>query len=36
LYGSKQEGTRGPIVSPGIGGVSGAWERVLHWFKGEF
>jgi len=36
LYGSKQEGSRSPATAPGIGGVSNAWERVLHWFKGEF
>ena len=37
LYGSKQEGARGTVAAPGLGsGVSTAWERVLHWFKGEF
>jgi cell division protein FtsA len=35
LYGSKQENTRGPVTAPGIG-VGNAWERVMHWFKGEF
>src|SRR5579885_1694121 len=36
LYGSRQDNARSPIAAPGIGGVGSAWERVLHWFKGEF
>jgi len=37
LYGSRQDNnSRVPIAAPGIGGVGSAWERVLHWFKGEF
>ena len=37
LYGSRQDNsTRVPVASTGIGGVGSAWERVLHWFKGEF
>ena len=36
LYGSKQEGSRSTAAAPGIGAVGSAWERVLHWFKGEF
>jgi len=37
LYGSRQENhARAPVTATGIGGVGGAWERVLHWFKGEF
>jgi len=37
LYGSRQENhARAPVAATGLGGVGGAWERVLHWFKGEF
>jgi cell division protein FtsA len=36
LYGSRQDNTRVAVAAPGIGGVGSAWERVLHWFKGEF
>jgi cell division protein FtsA len=35
LYGSRQDHARSPVTAPGSG-VSGTWERVLHWFKGEF
>jgi cell division protein FtsA len=36
LYGSRQESARTTAATPGIGTVSSVWERVLHWFKGEF
>ena len=36
LYGSRQDSVRTPMPSPALGGVAQAWERVLHWIKGEF
>ncbi|MGH8041894.1 MAG: cell division protein FtsA [Rudaea sp.] len=35
LYGSRQDNTRTPIAVPG-NGVGSAFDRVLHWIKGEF
>jgi cell division protein FtsA len=35
LYGSRQDHARNSVTAP-LSGVSGTWERVLHWFKGEF
>ena len=35
LYGSRQDNVRTPIAVPGSGAVN-AWDRVMHWVKGEF